>query len=117
MKTLKADWTTTYTSTTHGPDTYDITQVNSFIKYLIEEFAKYDLNGEFNLPKGYEGGVVIFTDPKQQFLYELRGGFALYKRLREAYLQWQEQLLIDAMNGLRSVLPPPAAAGGESGTD
>jgi hypothetical protein len=63
----------------------------------VEEFAKLDLNGEFNLPKGYEGGVVIFTDPKQQFLYELRGGFDLYKRLREAYLQWQEQLIMEEM--------------------
>lgn len=86
-----------YTVSTYTVDPIDIAEVPSFVKHLIKEFAKYDLNGEFRLPKGYEGGEVIFTDPKQQFLYELHGGFNLYKRLREQYLHWQEEEIARVM--------------------
>lgn len=95
MKTLKAGWTI-HTTTVYDA-AYDVSQLPEFIKYLVEEFAKLDIHGAFSLPYGYEGGKVIFTDSKQQFLYELRGGFALYRRLREQYFQLQEQLIAQAM--------------------
>jgi hypothetical protein len=84
MRTFKANWDI--------DPAVDLSH-KAFVEYLKVELGKLGLSENFVAFKD----TIIFKDSKQQFLYELHGGAALYARLRDDYLHWQEQLLAEAM--------------------